>query len=261
MGYTIDEKSIERQYMLGEHLNKLTLHAIQNVFLQPEAKILDVGCGIGESSGALAACFPGSYVTGLEQDERLLEVARSRQQKEKANIDFIKGDALMLPFESNRFDFVFTRYLLMHLESPLLVLNEMKRVCKPGGMICAQEPDACLLYCYPASWGYDKLRNWFQLLFPDALIGRKLESYFKATGLNDISIQASLPFEMTDNNILKRLYRLTGEAMRSSLMNSSIISEPEYTKCIQELARVENDPNTFLLGNPSMLAMGIVASE
>jgi hypothetical protein len=45
--------------------------------------------------------------------------------------------------------------------------------------------------------------------------------------------------------------------MKSALMDRDIINEPDYIKCIQELVRVENDPNTFLLGNPSMLAMGI----
>lgn len=257
MGYTIDEKTIERQYLLGEHLNKLTFQALRAVSLRPGARILDIGSGIGESTRALSKCFPGSQISGVEQDERLLEAAKSRLDQDNANINFLSGDALTLPFENNRFDFVFARYLLMHLENPLLVLNEMKRVCKPGGIVCVQEPDACLLYCYPDSWGYDTLRNWVHLLFPDALIGRKLESFLNSTGLKEISIHASLPFEIAENNLLKRLYRLTGEAMKSALMDRDIISEPDYIKCIQELIRVENDANTFLLGNPSILAMGI----
>jgi demethylmenaquinone methyltransferase/2-methoxy-6-polyprenyl-1,4-benzoquinol methylase len=73
----------------------------------PPADTLDVGCGTGYATRWL----PGG-ITGLDQSERMLEVARRRLPEAR----FVHGDALALPFQADSFDRVATMSFYGHLE-------------------------------------------------------------------------------------------------------------------------------------------------
>jgi demethylmenaquinone methyltransferase/2-methoxy-6-polyprenyl-1,4-benzoquinol methylase len=178
MIYTIEETNLERQHLLAKFLNPLTILALQKISLKKGSKILDMGCGLGETTKMLSAFFPETDLTGLDQDEALIEEANDTKGKPGSNMKFVTGDALDLPFEDNHFDFVFARYLIHHIPDSYAALKEMKRVCKAGGIIFVHEPDVNFLQSYPESWAYPKLKEFVNLLFADARLGRKLISYF-----------------------------------------------------------------------------------
>jgi ubiquinone/menaquinone biosynthesis C-methylase UbiE len=73
----------------------------------PPARTLDVACG----TGFLTRHLPGEIV-GLDQSESMLEEARSQAP----NADYVRGDALELPFEDGTFERVFTGHFYGHLE-------------------------------------------------------------------------------------------------------------------------------------------------
>jgi len=89
----------------------------------PPARTLDVACG----TGFLMRHLRGE-VTGLDQSEAMLEVAR--QQAPQGT--FVRGDALALPFEDHAFDRLFASYFYCHLEEPerLRFLAEARRVAR-----------------------------------------------------------------------------------------------------------------------------------
>jgi len=73
----------------------------------PPAKTLDVACG----TGFLTRHLPGE-VTGLDQSERMLDVAR----RQSPSTTFVRGDALTLPFADQAFERIFTGHFYGHLE-------------------------------------------------------------------------------------------------------------------------------------------------
>jgi len=73
----------------------------------PRARTLDIACG----TGFLTRHLRGDVV-GLDQSERMLEVARGQAP----DASFVRGDALSLPFGDAEFDRVFTSYFYCHLE-------------------------------------------------------------------------------------------------------------------------------------------------
>jgi ubiquinone/menaquinone biosynthesis C-methylase UbiE len=73
----------------------------------PPARTLDVACG----TGFLTQHLRGE-VTGLDQSERMLDVARRRARWQR----FVRGDALSLPFPDRAFERVFTGHFYGHLE-------------------------------------------------------------------------------------------------------------------------------------------------
>jgi SAM-dependent methyltransferase len=93
-------------------------HAIS---LLPSARVLDVACGTGFLTQHL-----GSEVTGLDQSEAMLEVARGRVPW----AEFVRGDAFRMPFAEDSFDRVFASFFygLLPLEDRRRFLEEARRV-------------------------------------------------------------------------------------------------------------------------------------
>jgi hypothetical protein len=132
----------------------------------------------------------------------------------------------------------------------------MKRVCKPGGWVIAQEPDHGIMDCYPESFAYQKLKSYYKMLYPDALIGRKLESYFKQASLEQVAVQTSIASEMGHEHQIKRVFRLTGQAIGQALLGKQLLTYQELEDFTRELVRVEEDNTTFLLSTLFMAASG-----
>ena len=100
----------------------------------PQTRLLDVGCGVGQTSCLLAGQF-GAKVTGLDRSAGMVGRARQRQQKEGVSAQFVEGDAYALPFEEGQFEVVFAESVTLFLDRPR-VLSEVRRVLEPGGVVC-----------------------------------------------------------------------------------------------------------------------------
>ena len=253
MSYSIDESNLERQQLLARLLLPVTVSALQLLELPTPASILDIGCGLGHTTQMLSGHFAGADVTGADLDETLLAVATSNYGH-LPNLHFKKADAASLPFDNNRFDLVFSRYLLMHVDDPVAALAEMKRVCKPGGVIMAAEPDCSLFESHPHCGAYAQIPVWFATLFKDALIGRKLGSHFTAAGWQDVAVYCRMAYEAADNQEVKRLIRLTAGAMGATLLNKKVADASFLQQVLAGLVRAENDAGTFLLTHPIVFA-------
>ena len=100
----------------------------------PEDTVLEVACG----PGLLACAFArvAQHATGVDMTPAMLEQARKTQQEQGLkNVSWQAGDVYSLPFPSAQFSIVSSRFAFHHLQDPMAALEEMKRVCKPGGRI------------------------------------------------------------------------------------------------------------------------------
>jgi ubiquinone/menaquinone biosynthesis C-methylase UbiE len=96
------------------------------------AKILDLGCGAGHVSYAVASV--AKKVIAYDLSEKMLAVvADSAKERQLHHIETQQGIAEKLPFEDNEFDMVVTRFSAHHWSDVLAALDEICRVLTPQG--------------------------------------------------------------------------------------------------------------------------------
>lgn len=128
---------IARRYDLLNDLQSFGLHRIWKrrvadlAKATPGTRALDLCCGTGDISFALAKC--GAETTGLDFSPQMLEVAGRRNQS--SNPQFLQGDAQHLPFPDASFDIVTVGYGLRNLTRWESGVEEMYRVAKPGARL------------------------------------------------------------------------------------------------------------------------------
>jgi 2-polyprenyl-6-hydroxyphenyl methylase/3-demethylubiquinone-9 3-methyltransferase len=96
--------------------------------------VLDVGCG----GGFLAEEFArdGFAVTGIDPAARSIEAARQHAADNNLEIDYRVGKGEALPFSDGSFDIVACCDVLEHVDDLSLVISEVARTLKAGGVFC-----------------------------------------------------------------------------------------------------------------------------
>lgn len=107
--------------------------------LRSGMRVLDLGSGTGYPALLAAQTVgPSGSVTGIDLAEQMLEVARRKALSlALANVTFRTDDATTLPFETNSFDAITSRFCLMFLPDIAKAAAEIARVLKPGGWLAA----------------------------------------------------------------------------------------------------------------------------
>jgi ubiquinone/menaquinone biosynthesis C-methylase UbiE len=98
----------------------------------PEVKeIIDLGCGTGRFSAALADAF-AARVTGIDPSERMLAEAR---RKAASRVAFRRGSGETLEAPDASIDLIFLSMVFHHLHDPARTGREAFRVLRPGGFV------------------------------------------------------------------------------------------------------------------------------
>ena len=110
--------------------------AIKEIVDGTQQQILDVACGTGDSTIAIAkAMEPGGRVTGIDISAGMMEPLMRKAAHEGVHdrIKLLQADALQMPFEANSFHRVTCAFGIRNFEDRKKGLAEFLRVLKPGG--------------------------------------------------------------------------------------------------------------------------------
>lgn len=183
-------------YTHGHHESVLRSHRWRTAensagYLLPHLRsgmqLLDVGCGPGTITSDLAALVDPGGVTAMEMTEAALQIARTEAERRgQGNISFAVTDVHTMDFANDAFDVVHAHQVLQHVADPVRALSEMRRVCRPGGLVAARDSDYSAFTWFPQVPGLDR---WLALYEeaaranggePDA--GRRLLSWANRAG-------------------------------------------------------------------------------
>ncbi len=131
----------ELNRLLDMELRPLGLEAQAALGPRPGERVLDIGCGGGETSLDLAAAVaPGGAVLGVDISRPLLDLAARRAEELGLQVRFAVADAQTVDFRASdfgggRFDAAFSRFGVMFFSDPTAAFANVLKALKPGGRL------------------------------------------------------------------------------------------------------------------------------
>lgn len=162
--------------------------------LNPENQnnFLDLCCGTGDSTIDLLK--KGDRVVGLDFNELMLKIAKrkSKEKKLDESIDWVKGNAMDLPFRDDSFDLVTICFGLRNVPDARQVTSEVYRVLKPGGCFAVLEMSQPTNPVIKLGWNlYFKLFPYFAKLTRNKVadyryLSKTSKNFFSAVQLKEL---------------------------------------------------------------------------
>jgi SAM-dependent methyltransferase len=144
---------VANQVALDATLTGVSALLLDEVAAPGGARILDVGCGAGDTTIALArAVGPRGTVTGVDISEPLLALARARAEAaEVENAVFLHADAALHRFEPESVDRIVSRFGVMFFADPVAAFRNLAPTLRNGGALVF------------VAWAAPDVNPWFSL--------------------------------------------------------------------------------------------------
>jgi ubiquinone/menaquinone biosynthesis C-methylase UbiE len=140
--------------LLGRSAERGELGALRrNLLAEVEGDVLEIGAGTGAN---LTHYRRAARVVALEPDARMSRRLPAKAEAGAVPVEFVAGSAERLPFADASFDAVVSTFVLCSVESPAVVLAEIRRVLRPDGRLVVLEHVR----------GEGKLARWQERLTP-----------------------------------------------------------------------------------------------
>jgi len=126
---------VTRQEQMDMALAPVADAALAQAAVRPGERVLDIGCGSGATSIALARLVgPTGRVTGLDVSEPMLDLAR-RRSVGMDNLDWLLADAAAHAFAPRSTDLLFSRFGVMFFGEPVAAFANLRRALRAGGRL------------------------------------------------------------------------------------------------------------------------------
>jgi len=194
---------------------------LEVIELPRTAAVLDLGCGTGVVTRAIAARdgFAGT-VTGVDQSPEFIAAAERLAAEEGLGdrIELVVGDAHALDFPAASFDVAVAHTLVSHVRDPLTVLAEAARVIRPGGSVAVFDGDyASLTFgCDDPQLGQAMERAVQSMIMSSPRVMRELPRLLPKAGLRLVATQAHVYAEAGSSSFLLNLAETYGPLAAST---------------------------------------------
>ena len=227
-----------------------------NVDFSGRHRLIEIGSGVGAQTQILLERYPDAFIECVDASSE--QIHRAQQTHAQAiaenRMRLTKADALDMPFKDDEFDGAFICWLLEHVQNPIDVLTEARRVLKSGGVIYCNEVFNATFYLHPYSPA--TLKFWFEFndhqwsLKGDPFVGGKLANYMMKAGFQNISTKV-LTHQYDNRTPKKRAAFIDywADLMLSGapqLIQAGRISEELVREMQAEFTALKKDPDSVI---------------
>lgn len=252
-GYNPQEQErLKRQAAFAEHT------VYRNVDLSEVSHLLEVGCGVGAQSAIILRRFPKLKLTGIDLNKKQLDEARkylTSLPEAQGRYTIEEMNAENMTYSANSFDGAFLCWILEHVKDPARILNEVRRVVRPGGVLYITEVMNSSFFLDPYSpnlWKYWMAFNEYQYDGAgDPFIGAKLGNILISVGFH--RVQTEIITWHLDNRFPEKRRQMIAywsELLQSAtgqLVQSNYITQEIADAAFREMAEVERNPNAVFM--------------
>ena len=221
--------------------------------LVPGTEVLDVGCGPGTITLDIAARVAPGRVLGLDASPEAIAAAAESAAEIGLEVSLAVGDVYALDHVDDSFDVVHAHQVLQHLSDPVAALREMRRVCRPDGVVGARDGIYRAMAWFPA---VAELDRWLEVYCgvaeanggePDA--GSHLRSWALEAGFGEVMTSASAWCFASDD---ERTWwgglwadRVSTTALGRRAVELGLATEPELTEMAEGWRRWSSVPDAW----------------
>ena len=216
--------------------------------------VLDVGAGPGTITADLAELVAPGRVTALESTEEALALSRAELERRGIAAEFVLGDVHALDLPDDSFDVVHAHQVLQHVADPVQALREMRRVCRPGGIVAARDSDYHGFVWYPVLPELDQWMDLYQRAAranggePDA--GRSLFAWAHAAGFSEVHPSSSVWCfaEPEDRQYWGGMWadRILTSALSRQLLDQDLAEQSDLEQISSAWQRWTDDPDGWI---------------
>jgi ubiquinone/menaquinone biosynthesis C-methylase UbiE len=221
-----------------------------------QQKIVEVGSGVGAQTQILLERFPQLHIDCIdassEQIKRATETLAEPIKHGKVRIH--QAHAEKIPLSDDSMDGAFVCWLLEHVQEPLSILEEIRRVLKSGGVVFCNEVFNSTFYLHPYSPAL--LKYWCEFndyqwsIKGDPFVGGKLANYLMKAGYQNISTKV-LTHQYDNRSPKKRAafieywcnLMLSGAP---DLLKAGRVDQETVDGMKAELKKLKNDPDAVI---------------
>ena len=241
----------ERLRALARLMAPTTDALFDRVGIAADARCLDVGCGGGDVTVALARRVPHGRVVGTDLDATQLDLARKEAEEGSfTNVDYRVADVMTPPSGDDRgaYDVIYVRFLLTHLPDPEAALVNITAQLAPGGALVIEDIDFRGHFCDPDVPSFWRMVDWYtravQARGCDPNIGPRLPGMLRRAGLTDVDLHVIQPAGYSTD--LKSLQALTLERIADAVLGAGIADLAEFEATVDELSAAARDDDVLL---------------
>jgi SAM-dependent methyltransferase len=133
---TAGPRWVALQELIDDQIRPLGQLTMDRGAVQPGERVLDVGCGCGDTTVELARrVTPGGAVTGIDISAPMLEQARRRAREQGAVADFALADVQTHPFPPGMVDLIYSRFGVMFFTDPTAAFANLHGALTRGGRL------------------------------------------------------------------------------------------------------------------------------
>ena len=218
--------------------------------VKPGARCIDVGCGaIGALRPLSRAAGPAGSVLGVDVDPTLLQNAQAFVTEQRlGNVTVRRGDLFdRADLPDQAFDLVHLRFMLAPIGREEELLANAVRLCRPGGVVVLQEPDAACWSTIPPAESFHRLRDIVLTAFRggggDFNAGRRTYALARRAGLLSVQIRAAVEALPPRHPYLRVILQFA-TSLRGRILDSSIATEEELDQVTADVESTLNDDST-----------------
>lgn len=235
---------------------------LEIIGLQPNARVLDAGCGTGHMSAWISnKVGKNGAVIAVDNSSEQLAIAKEKLKLlDTNNITFVCKNIEDLTHDDTggAIDLFYARLVLVHTKTPINFLKQLKNICTKDTVIVFEEPITAASFCHPGSTAFNTHLKLYQELGKAAglnfNVGEKLIEIMIEAG---IQLQGVKKVQRAFNSEIAKLiaYRRTLECS-DKYLKYGLINQTNLDALLLELKNLANNENCFISGVEMAQAWG-----